>query len=122
MLPAFALARNSPGPARLALGVAAAGELVGDKLPMTPSRLAPPALLARLASGATAGGTLAARNGASRMLGAVAGAAGALGFAAGCAFVRRAVVRRTGLPDPIVALGEDAIAIAAALALTRPQR
>src|SRR5262249_17908271 len=35
-------------PARIGAGVAIAGELVGDKLPNTPSRLDPPGLLARV--------------------------------------------------------------------------
>lgn len=60
----------SPGPlrrltgtrGRLGAAVAFAGELVGDKLPQTPSRLDPPALAGRVVSGAVAGAALALKD------------------------------------------------------------
>lgn len=93
--------------------VAAAGELVGDKLPQTPSRTSPPALGGRLVGGAAAGGLVAGPAGAL-----VACGAAAFGAFAG-ERARAALGRRTGLPDPLIAVGEDLIAIGVALVATR---
>lgn len=99
---------------RVAPLLAAGGELLGDKLPATPSRTSPPPLIARFASGAGAG-ALVGRTAAGAALGAVA--AGAAAFAGERA--RAAIGRRGGLPDPAVALVEDALAIGLALLATR---
>ncbi|HEV2887781.1 MAG TPA: hypothetical protein VGX49_12775 [Jatrophihabitans sp.] len=64
-------------------GTAAAGELVEDKLPQTPSRLRPEGLVPRLALGAASGAILTHREGGSRNRTALAGALGLLGAAAG---------------------------------------
>src|SRR5215207_5683874 len=90
---------------RLGPLVAVAGELVGDKLPQTPSRTSPPALAARLGSGAAAGWLVAGAPGA-----AVGSAAAGLSALAG-ERTRAALGARTGLPDPLIALAEDAVAI-----------
>lgn len=63
---------------RAVAGLAVAGELVGDKLPMTPSRLAPGALAARLVSGGSGAVILARRERATLDLPVVAGVTGAL--------------------------------------------
>ncbi|MDQ1720409.1 MAG: hypothetical protein QOI26_143 [Pseudonocardiales bacterium] len=100
---------GSPWTRRLA-GVAAAGELVGDKLPQTPSRLQPAGLAPRLASGAAAGAILAHREGGSRNRTVLAAALGLLGAAAGSwlgASWRQLAVRRFGKDLP-GALIEDA--------------
>ncbi len=95
----------------------AAGELVGDKLPMTPSRLAPGPFLARLVSGGWCGGELAARADGARFIGIALGAAGA---AAGAwlGYTVRAFLGERGLPPFALAVVEDAIAIAGARAAT----
>ncbi len=95
----------------------AAGELVADKLPFTPSRLAPGGLIARIVSGGLCGGELAARGAASRVFGTFAGAAAAIGSAWIGASVRTSVARLGNVPDFPVALVEDGIAIAAARAV-----
>jgi uncharacterized membrane protein len=101
------------GVARTAVLLAAAGELVADKLPMAIDRTAPPALAGRIATAAYTGY-------------AVAGAATAAGAAATAGLgtfatwrLRAWVVERTGLPDPLVAVGEDALALGAAALATR---
>lgn len=107
---ALALRGRLPGPAALrwvALA-AAAGELVGDKLPQTPPRTAPPVLAGRLAAGALAGALVAGP------AGAAAGAATAVAAAYLGQHGRAALGRITGLPDPAIAVGEDALAIAIA--------
>jgi uncharacterized membrane protein len=95
----------------------AAGELVGDKLPMTPSRLAPGPFVARLVSGGWCGGELAARADGVRAIGIALGAAGA---AAGAwlGYTIRAYLCERGLPSFGLAVVEDAIAIAGARAAT----
>ncbi|MCO7275512.1 hypothetical protein [Cellulosimicrobium cellulans] len=97
-----------------------AGELVGDKLPQTPSRLDPPGPVFRLASGALGGVLLARRRSgpAGVVAAAVAGAAGAAaGTWGGAAWRRLAVGSR---PDWPGAVAEDAVALTlAALAVRR---
>jgi uncharacterized membrane protein len=94
--------------------VAAVGELVADKLPATPSRVERGALVQRTISGALAGGALASATGvrgARLVLPVLAGGAGAWAGAWGGYLARRAAVARTGLPDPVVAVAEDLLAV-----------
>jgi uncharacterized membrane protein len=94
----------------------ALGELIADKLPTTPSRKAPPAFIARIVVGAFCGAALGWTGGAAIGCG-VAGAVGAIfGTLLGYEF-RMRLVRATGGKDLPIALLEDAIAIAAALAI-----
>lgn len=97
----------------------AAGELVGDKLPATPSRLRPAPFLGRLAFGALAGGLLATRAGGQAMAGAAAGGTGAVIGTIAFGEARVALTRLTGLPDPLWAVAEDAVAVALGLAALR---
>jgi len=102
------------GVGRRAAYVAAVGELVIDKLPSTPSRVAPRGLAGRIASGAVAGASLASasgRRGAPLILPAVFGAVGAYAGSWGGYSVRKAVVTASRLPDPVVAVGEDLLAV-----------
>jgi uncharacterized membrane protein len=107
-------------PLRLALAALAVGELVADKLPATPARTIPPALLFRVLSGGFAGSTLAHTLDNDRATGAVAGALGAVVGAYGGMGLRSAIVRASGLPDPVVALAEDALAVGGAVLASRP--
>lgn len=91
----------------------AAGELVGDKLPFVPSRLDPGPLAGRMASGAVVGATIARLGNSSAGAGALLGAASAVAGAFTAFHARRALGEKTGLPDPLVALGEDALVLAA---------
>jgi uncharacterized membrane protein len=90
--------------------VAAAGEVVADKLPFTPPRTDPPGLIARIVSGTLCGLALAARYDASKSIGAVCGAAGALLSTFAGYTVRRQLTVEFGWPDLPVALAEDALA------------
>ena len=110
--------RNGLGRGVLIAG--ALGEFVGDKLPSTPSRLEPFPLTGRMALGAVAGAAIGSEGKGSQpiMLGAVLGAVGGLVGAFAGYHVRHAVVENTGLPDLVVALGEDAITIALAAQAT----
>ena len=87
--------------AKYIVPVLAAGEMVGDKLPQTPSRTAAPGLAGRIVAGAVSGRVA----GGSR--GARIGAAFAL---AGCyptERVRYEIGQRTGVRDPVIAVVED---------------
>jgi uncharacterized membrane protein len=115
-LAALILRRNEGLPAALrqpaarpAAAIADAGELVIDKLPMTPSRLEPAALASRVVSASLAAAVLA-RSGHRRPIPAIAIAStAALAAAKICHDARAALARR--LPDPAVAVVEDALAI-----------
>lgn len=89
----------------------AIGELIGDKLPMTPSRLTAGPLVGRIIFGGSAGALEAARSRQTPVWGALAGACGALVGSFGGYHARRAVVSSSGLPDPLVAVAEDSAAI-----------
>ncbi len=113
------------------LGTLLLAEVVADKLPGMPDRIAPAGLIGRAASGALAGAALAGRRAgragrAGRAVRTALGAAGApanglvalaalvgAGAAVASAYagfhLRRAAVRRLGLPDTAVALAEDGV-------------
>lgn len=97
--------------ALIGFGLAAGGELVGDKLPQTPSRLAAGPLGARLFLGATAGALVCRAGGQSPLPGAVLGAVAAGAFAFAGYHLRAAAGRATPIPDPAWGAVEDAIAL-----------
>jgi uncharacterized membrane protein len=90
-------------------------ELVGDKLPKTPSRTAAVGLTARIVTGALTGACVAAAGDQAALLGAVLGAAGALTGTFGGYQARTRLVRALGVPDIYIALLEDLIALAGSL-------
>jgi uncharacterized membrane protein len=112
--PAVLAARGRlSGRARTALLVLGAGELVFDKLSFATPRTDPPALGGRVVTGALTGRAVGGWPGLA--LGAAAAAAGTFATVR----ARSAVVERTGLPDPAVAAGEDALAYGLAAFVTR---
>jgi uncharacterized membrane protein len=84
------------------------GELVGDKLPATPSRTSLPPLLGRAASGALVGAAVFASEGRRATIGAALGSSAAIAAGLAGERIRALTVEKTGLPDPVVALAEDA--------------
>ncbi len=102
--------------AKFALPVLAAGELVGDKLPMAPPRVEGPGLVGRVVSGAVSGRV----SGGAR--GARVGATFALAATYPSQLLRSQIVSRTGIPDVACAIPEDlATAGLAAAASTEPR-
>lgn len=99
--------------------LAAAGELIGDKLPQTPSRMDPAPLGGRLVLGAAAGAAVARRSGVAALPAALLGAAGAYGGAYLGHRLRAALTRATRLPDPLWGAVEDVAAIRIGLAALR---
>jgi uncharacterized membrane protein len=105
-----------------ALVVMELGELVGDKLPMTPSRTSPPPLLGRAASGAVVGAVVFFSEGRNATIGAALGSAAAIVAAFAGERLRALAVEKTGLPDPAVALAEDATVLLVGLRSLRNVR
>jgi uncharacterized membrane protein len=117
-----------PGPGRaarrlaseqgvLGLVLAAGGELVADKLPMTPSRLTAGPFLQRLATGGAVGAAVHYDAGQPRALGALLGAAGAGAGAWAATRARAALAERTPLPGALLGAVEDLVAVALAVAV-----
>jgi uncharacterized membrane protein len=96
--------------------VLAAGELVGDKLPMAPPRSEGPGLVGRVVSGAVSGRV----SGGGR--GARVGAAFALAATYPSQALRAQIVKRTPVPDIACAVPEDLIGAAAAAAASAEPR
>jgi len=95
--------------------VAALGELVVDKLPSTPSRTATVGLIARSVFGGLSGAAVAAAGAQSIALGVVLGVAGAITGAFAGYEARKRIVRALKVPDFVIAVVEDAIAIGGGL-------
>ena len=115
---AVAFSSKTPGRARYLLGALALGELVGDKLPATPSRKTALPFAGRIIAGAISGTLLGARKG-EPTAGLVAGTAGAVAGTLGGAYLRGALAKQLESDLP-AALLEDALAIgAAAFLVTR---
>jgi uncharacterized membrane protein len=94
-------------PAVIIFTLAALGEIVGDKLPQSPSRTAPLGLVARFVTGGLCGAAVGA------ILGAVGGIIGAFaGYQ-----VRTRLVKALSVPDFVIAVAEDLFAIGCSLFL-----
>jgi uncharacterized membrane protein len=98
----------------------ALGELIGDKLPKSPARTIPAALILRcIAGGGSAYFLAGAGAGAGALLAAVCGVVGALIGTYGGYALRHALTRPGRLPDLPVAIGEDILTIALAFVAIR---
>ena len=97
------------------LSVLAIGELIADKLPMTPKRTTPAPLMARIITGGLCGACLCAATGQSLIAGALLGGIGGIVGA----FLGYSIRRRLDLhiKDLVVALCEDVVAVSLALFL-----
>ena len=95
------------------------GELIVDKLPVTPSRTSPPPLLGRMASGALVGAALFASEDRDTAVGGLLGAAAALASAYAGESLRVNASEKLCVPDPIVALLEDGLVMLAGARLLR---
>ena len=98
------------------------GELVGDKLPATPSRTSSPPLLGRAASGALVGAAVFVSEGRRATTGAALGSTAAIAASFTGEWLRALAVEKTGLPDPVVALAEDATVLLVGLRSLRNVR
>jgi uncharacterized membrane protein len=94
-----------------ALTMAQLGEMVGDKLPATPSRTGWPALLGRAVSGGLVGAAVFVSEGGGTTTGAILGSSAAVAAAFAGESLRALVVSASGLPDAGVAVAEDAVVL-----------
>lgn len=99
--------------------VLAGGELIGDKLPNAPARTDPGALTGRVGSGVLCGAAMAQADGKPVVLGALAGSLGALVGAYAFYKLRHWLTQEKGLPDLVIALAEDALAIGGGLLILK---
>ena len=95
----------------LVLTLGAVGELVIDKLPTTPKRTRLLGLVARSVFGGLSGAAVAVAGTQSIALGIVAGVAGAIAGAFAGYEMRKRLVHALKVPDFVIALLEDAVAI-----------
>lgn len=104
-------------PARVVVGLGVAGELVGDKLPNTPSRLEPPGLLARVALASVAGALIA--RGAERPMVPAALVAASMALVSARVGHDLRQLASTSVPPLAAALAEDVVALALAVGATQ---
>jgi uncharacterized membrane protein len=90
-------------------------EFVTDQLPTTPARTTAVPLTARIVMGALSGACLGVAGGASLWLGALLGAVGGIAGAFGGYQARVGLVRALHVPDFVVAVPEDLVAIGVGL-------
>jgi uncharacterized membrane protein len=93
----------------------ALAELVADKLPSTPGRTQPLGLIARFLTGGLSGAAVAVSGASSLAFGAVLGAAGGIAGAFVGYQVRTRLVKALKVPDFVIAVLEDAVAIGGSL-------
>ena len=103
-------------PAAIVFTVLALAELVSDKLPKTPSRTAPPGLIARIVMGALCGAAIClAGTQQGWIVGAIVGTIGGIVGCFGGYQLRKRLVKALGTPDYVVAVVEDLVAIGGSL-------
>ena len=90
-------------------------ELVADQLPSTPPRTKPPGLISRIVLGGLSGAAVAVSGTQSIALGAVLGVAGGIAGAFAGYEARTRLVKALKIPDLVIALLEDAVAIGGGL-------
>ncbi len=101
------------------LKVLAFTEIIGDKLPGIPNRIAPPVLAGRILAGALVGATCCQADGQPKWAGALLGSVGAVAASYGFYYLRKKLGQTTPLPDYAWALAEDALVLAGGISLAK---
>lgn len=91
------------------MAVLAIGEMIADKLPFMPKRTDAPALVTRAISGAVSGAAICSSKKRSVIAGALLGALAAVGASYGAYKLRKWAGERFDVPDPVIAIAEDAL-------------
>jgi uncharacterized membrane protein len=102
-------------PAVATFTILAVVELVTDQLPSTPARTKPPGLIARILLGGLSGAAVALAGRQSVAIGCALGAVGGVVGAFVGYQVRTGLVRALKVPDFVIAVLEDLVAVAGAL-------
>ena len=92
-------------------------ELIADQLPSTPPRTSAPGFSARIVLGGLSGACLAVAGGASLLIGALVGIIGAVAGTFGGYKARVGLVQSLRVPDVVIAIPEDLVAIGLGLLL-----
>jgi uncharacterized membrane protein len=93
------------------VSILAVGELIGDKLAMTPARTTAGPLGGRVITGALAGTALSIGAGQHWLIGLIGGVVGSIAGAFAGFHARQFLVRRMGVRDIFVAIAEDLVTI-----------
>lgn len=93
------------------------GEVVADKIPSIPNRIAPASVSFRGLSGALAGASIYKARGGNAVVGAMIGASAAVASSFISFYLRRGVVKRTKIIDPLIGAIEDALVAGAGIGL-----
>src|SRR3954447_3821159 len=108
----LARAQDQPPQQQQHLALAALGELIFDKLPLVPGRDTLPSLIVRGLAGAWVAGKCVERDGADAdPWAAPLGAAVAMGVAVAAPKLRRTLGWTTGIPQPVLGMIEDYLAL-----------
>ena len=99
------------------LKVLAATEIIGDKLPGAPNRIAAPVLTFRILSGALVGAAYHQQSFQSKWVGAVLGGIGAVAGSYGFYYLRTKLPKSTATPDLVWAQAEDALMVTGGISL-----
>jgi uncharacterized membrane protein len=108
------LARPSTG---VTAAVLAAGEVIADKLPFVPRRTKLGPLTARALSGGLAGAAIFSSRKKPVWTGILIGAGAAIGATYAAYELRKRAAERLNIPDPILAIVEDAVVAASSYAV-----
>jgi len=92
-------------------------EVIADKLPTTPNRIEAGGVIFRGLSGALAGASIYKSSGHNVIAGVLIGAASAVASTYASFFLRRGIVKRTSIADPVIGALEDALVIGSGIGL-----
>lgn len=101
------------------LKVLALSEFVGDKLPVAGDRIKPVSVAFRSLSGSLAGAAICKAEGSHPLAGTILGAVAAFGSTFGSFYLRKMIVKKTGIYDPIIGAIEDIVVVGAAIGLIK---
>ena len=104
------------------LKLMAAGEMVADKLPTMPDRVAPPVLLGRLLSGSLVGAAWYKSRHGSALSGGLLGGLVAVAATFVSYALRTGISEQSEIPVALVGVGEDALVVAGGAALLHGQQ
>ncbi|ALW85116.1 hypothetical protein AUC43_08435 [Hymenobacter sedentarius] len=104
------------------LKAVAAGEMVADKMPFMPNRIAPEVVLGRLVSGALVGAAWYRSRHGSALAGGLLGGLVAVASTIVSYALRTGISEKSGAPVALVGVGEDALVLASGAALLRAQQ
>jgi uncharacterized membrane protein len=93
------------------MAVLAIGEIIADKFPFMPKRTDKPAVFTRALSGAVSGAAICSAKKRSMWMGALLGAAGAIGATYGAYELRKWAGEHFDVPDGVIAIAEDALVV-----------